>query len=45
MVKRDGHSADASDNTYFILTVNLLSWLAQLGLYSQGAKFEPQLIN
>jgi len=45
VVKKDGHSADASDNTYFILTVNLLGWLAQPGLYSQDAKFQSQLIH
>jgi hypothetical protein len=34
MVKKNGHSENASDNTYFIPTVNLVGQLAQPGLYS-----------
>jgi len=44
MVRKDGHCADASDDTDLILTVNLLGSLAQPDLYSRGAKFESQLI-
>jgi len=45
VVKKDGHSADASDNMYFIPTVNLLGQLGQPDLYWEGAKFESQLIH